>query len=140
MKIELARIDLPFFARLWGRLPKVANFIVSAVADEFTDYVKSQKLSGQVLKVGTPGSQGARGSTRFFKMKPGEFGIRPGSRVRGRLNYLMGFERGFRSGSLKGVRRPFMQPAEREFEMSGKVGAIGNRIMNALIAKGEYGK
>jgi len=139
MKIVLDHIDLGFFARLWNNLPKVGNFIVSAVADEFGNYVRVRKLSGQVLKSLTPGAAGARGSTRFFKMKTGEFGVRPGSRIRGRLNYLIGFESGFRAGHLKGIRRPFMQPAAREFEQSGKVAEIGNRIISAMIVKGGYG-
>lgn len=143
IRMSLSRVNKGALKRFAERMPKQANFIVSKIASRFAGFVREQYLSGQVLRERTqserarsarPGkpvrTRSTRESTRFFKIGTGHtrgvgsargairFGVRPGSRIRGRLNYLMRFERG---------ERPFMEPAYKDFR---------RRKMHTQIAKG----
>lgn len=118
-------------------MPRLANLISSAVGEEFAEYVRNQKLSGQALGVRTGRT---KQSTKFLKnlRKEGEMFVRPGIGVQGMLNYLMGFEKGFAGGRLAGIRRPFMRPAAAEFKAQGQHRKIADRIISAMIRRGGF--
>lgn len=105
------------FVKFIDNLLRVENRIANEVSAEFAEYVKTHKLSGQVLGVRTGET---RESVKFFKLKSGEFGVRPGSGVPGRLNYLLRFERG---------TKPFMAPSLQEFVASNQHLRIADRVI-----------
>jgi hypothetical protein len=140
--------ELEKFADAQGR---IGNFIANQISAEFAGFVRKYYLSGQVLKVYTGET---RSSLKFFKLKHGSFGVRPGSGIRGRLNYLKLFERGggtiiakkhdraflwFFSGNHLIKKRvvhmpskPFMKPAFQYFRALGEPRKIAQRIYQAL--------
>lgn len=104
------------------RLPKVGNFIANQIAEEYAEFVRTQYLSGQKLA----SRRGlTRQSVRFFKLRNGRFGVRPGSGVPGRLNYLLRFERS------RG--RAFMRPSWRAFRQSRRHEARAREILRDVI-------
>lgn len=109
--------------RLARDFPAINNFMISAISVDFADYIRKKKLSGQALAERTGE---LKESVRFYKLKNGIFGVRPGAGVRGRLNYVVGFERGFRSGPLQGIRIQFMAPAAQEYAHGTQVQKIAN--------------
>ncbi len=123
LSIDIQHRNAQGLKRFIAAQPAIGNLIANAISEELSEFVQDRYLSGQVLGV-------RRGitleSTRFFKLKTGVFGVRPGSGIRGRLNYLLSFERG---------SRPFMQPAAEAFEASGAPLKIGLRIQNAMQRK-----
>lgn len=110
----------PAIERLLKDYPGIGNFIANQVAEELAEHVVNRKLSGQVLNVRTGTT---RGSTTFYKIKEGMFGVRPGVGIRGALNYLIGFERG---------SRPFMGPAYREYSASGRPEKIARAALASV--------
>ena len=103
--------------------PAIGNLIANAIAEDYAKYLRRNYLSGQVLGVR---SGQTRSSTRFFKMNTGVFGVRPGSGIPGRLNYLLKFERGGRA---------FMEPSFRSYKATGRHIEIMLRIVNAMLRK-----
>lgn len=123
ISVDVRRLGDRNFRKFIAAQPAVANLISSAISKEYAEYLKGGYLSGQVLgKI----SGETFDSTKFFKMKNGIFGVRPGSGVTGRLNYLHRFERG---------DRPFMKPSFASFKSSGRPGRIALRIYNAKAKK-----
>lgn len=110
----------PAVKRLLKDYPGIGNFIANQAAEGLAEYVVDRKLSGQVLSVRTGET---RGSTTFYKIKEGMFGVRPGVGIRGSLNYLIRFERG---------GRPFMGPAYREYSASGQPEEIARSVLASV--------
>jgi hypothetical protein len=109
--------------RLRKSFPNVANYIANQVAEEYARFVREQYLSGQKLGVR---SGVTRRSTKFFKQKNGVFGVRPGSGVRGRLNYLLRYERG---------RRAFMGPSLRAFRRQKRHKRIAGKAIAGVLRR-----
>lgn len=108
--------------RVAKRLPSAGNFIANQIAEEYAEFVRSRYLSGQSLA----SRRGlTRKSVRFFKLKNGQFGVRPGSGVPGRMNYLLRFER------QRG--RAFMRPSWRSFRQSKRHSQRAREILSRLI-------
>jgi len=126
MSVDVRRLGGDSFRQFIKAQPGTANLIAVAIAKEYSKYVKSGYLSGQVLgKI----SGKTFDSTKFFKMKNGQFAVRPGyglKREDGNLNYLNRFERG---------SKPFMKPSFASFRSSGQPGKIAIRIYNAIERK-----
>jgi len=158
MSMSLTRLNKGALKKFAVRMPRQANFIVSKIAARFAEFVRDQYLSGQVLrersqterarstKAGrTARTRSTKESTRFFKIGGGHlsgagaerrtirFGVRPGSRIRGRLNYLLGkrFERG---------ERPFMAPAWKEFRRRKTHMQIARGYMDRFIREENRGR
>lgn len=121
------RIDRKGFGvkHVQARLPHTGNLIADKVAAEYAQYVREQWLSGQRLLVRTGTT---RKSVRFFKMKNGVFGVRPGSGVPGRLNYLVKFER-------MGGKRAFMKPSWRAFRKSMRHRKIASDLVQRALRR-----
>jgi hypothetical protein len=136
MRLDLKRFNKGSMKEFAMRMPRQANFIVSKIAVQLAEFIRNQYLSGQVLRERSSAerakdswfrrkghelrTRSTKESTRFFKMAMGKrrgtpeqysasFGVRPGSRIKGRLNYLIRFERGAGPG-------PFMHPAWEAFK------------------------
>ncbi|MFW6231848.1 MAG: hypothetical protein ACOC37_02225 [Spirochaetota bacterium] len=101
----------------------MGNFIANQIADEYASFVRERYLSGQKLSVRTGLT---RRSTRFFKQRNGVFGVRPGSGVRGRLNYLVRYERG---------KRAFMRPSWRAFRSRKRHQQIANEVIAGVLRR-----
>jgi len=111
------------FRQLGKDTPAIGNLITNAIAEDYARFVRERYLSGQVLGVQ---SGQTRASVRFFKEDVARFGVRPGVGVKGRLNYLLKFERG---------DRPFMEPSFREYQSTRRHLEIMQRITNAMFRK-----
>lgn len=111
------------FRQLRKDTPATGNLITNAIAEDYARFVRDRYLSGQVLDVR---SGGTRESVRFFKEGTGQFGVRPGVGIVGRLNYLLKFER---------ADRPFMEPSFREYRATRRHLEIMQRITNAMFRK-----
>lgn len=109
--------------RFGKSLPKINNYAASLIAKEYAEFVRTKYLSGQKLRAMTGET---RRSVRFFKLKNGMFGVRPGSGIPGRLNYLYGFERGSRA---------FMGPSRRAFKRGGRPAEIAKEIYDKVIGR-----
>jgi len=104
-------------------LPKLNNFAASKIAKEYAEFVRTKYLSGQKLRAMTGET---RRSVKFFKLQNGTFGVRPGSGIAGRLNYLYKFERGGRA---------FMGPSRRAFKRGGRPVDIAKEIYDKVIGR-----
>ena len=135
---------------------KLSARILNPMADQFADYVKRSKLSGQVL--GTRSGR-TRESMGFYQLKRGKgpaYVVRPGRGINGRLNYVGGMSRGMLLSPKKGdwlyirdeegritarvrsaiVRpRPFMVPGWKEFKAGGNVRGIMRGVYAAYLEK-----
>lgn len=110
--------------RLRKALPKTANYIAAAIGEKYAQFVRENYLSGQRLR----SRRGiTRASVKFFKERRGIFGVRPGVGVRGRLNYLLRFERG--------TSRAFMRPSWRAFKASKRHHRIARETIGKLLEK-----
>lgn len=113
----------PKIKKAQKQFPGLGNYIAYRLSKELAEYIRSRKLSGQVLR---KISGETFESTRFFKIKSGIFGVRPGVGIRGRLNYLYRFERG---------RRAFMGPGAKEFFASAEVEKIESRALAGFVKR-----
>lgn len=135
---------------------KLGARILNLMAEQFSDYVKRSKLSGQVLNAR---SGKTRDSMGFYQLKRGKgpaYVIRPGRGITGRLNYLGGMSRGMLLSPKKGewlyirdeegritarIRsaiikpRPFMVPGWKEFKASGNVRGIMRGVYAAYLER-----
>jgi hypothetical protein len=118
--IDIVRRRPGSLKKLGEATPAIGNLIANAISADYAKYVRLHYLSGQVLGVRTGET---RESTKFFKEDTGVFGVRPGVGIRGRLNYLMKYERG---------SRPFMKPSKERYQASGAPGDIAKRIYDAM--------
>jgi hypothetical protein len=151
IRMSLRRVNKGALGKFADKHPRQANYIVSVIADRLAEFIRITRLSGQVLRERSfaeraqrtrPGrpvrTRSTKESTRFFKMGRGhtrgagsarnkiQFGVRPGSGIRGRLNYLMRFERGDPPG-------PFMEPAFKDFRRRGIPKQIATGLMDRFI-------
>jgi len=123
LSVDVKRLGERNFKEFIKVQPAIGNLIVNAIAEKYAGYVRQRYLTGQVL---TPRTGETWWSTRFFKIGTGAFGVRPGVGVRGRLNYLLRFERG---------DRPFMKPSFEAFRRTREPEKISVRIYNAMERK-----
>jgi len=107
-------------------LPDIGNLIANAIAEEYAETVRENYLSGQVLQVITGET---RASVKFFKERPGRFGVRPGVGVPGNLNYLAGLAR-------RGYE--FMRTSNQAFQSANRPREIAERVMRGIIRRGGY--
>lgn len=122
MRIQLVRKGRGI-ERFGASLPKLNNYAASVIAQEYAEFVRAKYLSGQKLRAMTGET---RSSVRFFKMRNGMFGVRPGSGIPGRLNYLYKFERGSRA---------FMGPSRRAFKGTGRPADIAKDVYDRVIGR-----
>jgi len=123
LTIDVRRYGERNFKEFIKAQPAVGNLIVNAIAESYKLFLQRNYLSWQVLGIRTGET---RGSVRFFKLSTGAFGVRPGYGIRGRLNYLLRFERG---------ERPFMKPSFEAYKRTGEHKEIMVRIYNAVEKK-----
>ena len=116
---------------------KMSARILNLVAEQFSDYVRRSKLSGQVLGVRSGKTRESMGFYRLKRAKSPTYVVRPGRGIDGRLNYLGGMSRGMliapKNGEWVYIRdengkitarvksavvkpRPFMAPAWLEWK------------------------
>lgn len=151
MRMSITRYNKGALKAFAEKQPRYATYIVSMIAESLARFVRAHYLSGQVLRErslterarGTKAGRAVRTrstkeSTRFFKIGRGhtrgagssrnqvQFAVRPGSGIRGRLNYLYRFERGKGPG-------PFMQPAAKEFRRRGIPKQIATGLMDRFV-------
>jgi len=123
LSINVKRYKVADFKAFGEDQADIGNLISNAIAEAYAKFLRERYLSGQVLAIRT--AETVR-SVKFFKLKKGVFGVRPGYGIRGRLNYLYRFERG---------ARPFMGPSFAAFKASGEHREIMVRIYNAMMKK-----
>jgi len=123
LAINVKRYKIADFKAFGEDQAAIGNLISDAIAEAYAKFVRERYLSGQVLAIRTGATLG---SVKFFKLKTGVFGVRPGVGIRGSLNYLYRFERG---------ARPFMGPSFRAFKATGEHKEIMLRIYNAMARK-----
>lgn len=120
LSVDVQRYGERHFQDFIKAQPGIGNLIANAIAERYKRYLQQRYLSGQVLGVRTDET---RGSVKFFKLKTGVFGVRPGYGITGRLNYLYRFERG---------DKPFMRPSFDAYVATGEPLEIASRIYNAM--------
>jgi hypothetical protein len=120
LQISYEQTNPEWASRLVAAMPGIGNLISNAVAEEFSRYARDSVFSGGVLPVQTGET---RDSVRFFKIRDGIFGVRPGVGIPGRLNYLYGLAR-------KGY--PAMERAYRQFESEGRTKQIATRVYESM--------
>jgi len=121
--VEITHRNSGLFLEIADDLPSIGNFIVSQVAEEYAEWVRDRYLSGQVLRKITGETYE---STKFFKLKSGEFAIRPGAGIDGRLNYLF---------KWVGTRRDFMSISARDFQSAGMPQKTADRILSGILRR-----
>jgi hypothetical protein len=133
---------------------KMSARILNLMAEEFSDYVRRSKLSGQVLSVRSGKTRESMGFYQMKKAKSPTYVVRPGRGINGRLNYLGGMSRGMMimpkrgewvyirddSGKITArvksaiVRsRPFMAPAWQEWK--GNARGFMKGVYNAYVER-----
>ncbi len=109
------------------RLNAWVQYGESKSADEFADYVKSAKLSGNPMHIRTRELHDSVGSARLKRGKyRGKLVIRPGVGINGCLNYL---------NKWVGTNLEFMAPAAREFSQSGRIKRNVNDNISRMLDK-----
>lgn len=109
------------------RLKAWVQYGESKSADEFADYVKSTKLTGNPMHRITGELYGSIGAARQKQGKyRGMLIIRPGVGINGCLNYL---------NKWVGTRLEFMAPAAREFSQSGRIRRNVNDNISRMLDK-----
>lgn len=73
------------------RMPRAGNYMANQIAEQYVGYLKDNYLRGQMFGQRT---RDLITSTKFFKVREGIFGVRPGVGIRGSLNYMLAFKRG----------------------------------------------
>jgi hypothetical protein len=135
---------------------KMSARILNIMANDFSEYVKRTKLSGQVLGVRSGKTRESMGFYQLKRAKSPTYVVRPGRGIDGRLNYLGGMSRGMlitpKRGEFIYIRddagnitarvraatvraRPFMAPAWSEYKSSGNVRAIMTGVYNAYLER-----
>lgn len=110
--------------------PSLTNYIVSEVSKGLAKFQKEGYLRGQYLN---KKSGETYDSVRFFKMQNGVFGVRPGSGVVGRLNYLNVFVRGSDSRGRTFPQGDFITDSARAFFASKEVTKISGAIIQEYL-------
>lgn len=109
------------------RLNAWVQFGESRSADEFAEYVKSTKLTGNPMHIRTRELHDSVGATRLTRGKyRGKLIIRPGVGINGCLNYL---------NKWVGTSLEFMAPAAREFSQSGRIKRNVNDNISRMLDK-----
>lgn len=128
-------LDLDSFAE--DEVPKMGNRTLNLISEAFADYVRRNKLSGQVLDVLTGETRGSVGFYKIKSARTSKWVVRPGMGVPGHLNYLAGFGRGMmvsvRGRSFTVHPRPFMKPGWKEFRASGEPRRIARAVRAAYL-------
>lgn len=133
---------------------KMSSRILNIIAENFSEYIKRSKLSGQVLGVRSGKTRESMGFYRLKREKTPAYAIRPGRGIDGRLNYLGGMSKGMLIAPKKGefiyirddagnitakVRsatvhaRPFMGPGWKEFRSTGNLRGIMKSVYAAYV-------
>ncbi|OPL13130.1 MAG: hypothetical protein AVO39_10940 [delta proteobacterium MLS_D] len=113
--------------------PKIKNYMIAEVSKQLAKYEKERYLNGQYLarRTGT-----TYNSVKFFKMKNGVFGVRPGAGVPGRLNYLNVYVQGYDSLGRTFPQGNFVRDAAAAYFSSGEPIRIAEGIaQKTLIAR-----
>lgn len=117
--------------------PKIKNYMIAEVSKALAKHEKQNYLAGQYLN---KDSGTTYDSVKFFKMKSGVFGVRPGAGVPGRLNYLNVYVRGFDSLGRSYHQGNFVRDAAATFFSSGEpldiCSAIARRTLIARFRGG----
>lgn len=113
--------------------PKIKNYMIAEVSKHLAEYEKQRYLSGQYLNR----QRGVtHDSVKFFKMKNGVFGVRPGAGVPGRLNYLNVYLKGQDSLGRTFPQGNFVRNAAAAYFSSGEPIRIAEGIARkTLIAR-----
>lgn len=135
---------------------KMSARILNIISENFSEYIKRSKLSGQVLGVRTGKTRESMGFYQLKRAKTPTYVVRPGRGIDGRLNYLGGMSRGMlitpRRGEFIYIRdeagritakvraatvhaRPFMGPGWKEFRASGNLRGIMTAVYNAYTVR-----
>jgi hypothetical protein len=137
--LTLARtkhLDLDSFAD--SDVPKMGNRMLNLISEAFAEYVRRNKLSGQVLDVISGETRDSVGFYKIRNARTSKWVVRPGLGIPGHLNYLAGFARGMMvsvRGHAYTVRpRPFMKPGWKEFRASGEVKKITGAVRAAYLS------
>lgn len=133
---------------------KMGARILNLIAEQYADYVRRSKLSGQVLNVRSGKTRESMGFYQLKRAKSPTYVVRPGRGIDGRLNYLGGMSRGMLIAPKKGewiyirddsgkitarvksavVRpRPFMVPAWQEWK--GNARTLMRGVYNAYVQR-----
>jgi hypothetical protein len=144
--------DLDKFAK--DTRTKMGARILNLIAEQYSDYVRRSKLSGQVLNVRSGKTRESMGFYQLKRAKSPTYVVRPGRGIDGRLNYLGGMSRGMliapkqgewiyirdESGKITArmksvvVRpKPFMVPAWKEWK--GNARTLMRGVYNAYVDK-----
>jgi len=107
---------------------KMSKRILNLMAEQFSDYVKRSKLSGQVLSVRSGRTRNSMGFFQLKRARTPTYVIRPGRNVDGHLNYLGGMQRGMLLAPKHGEWLYI-----RERDASGKPGKIIARVRSATV-------
>lgn len=113
--------------------PKIANYMVAEISKAAAEHEKTDYLNGQYLDRQTSETYD---SVKFFKLKKGVFGVRPGAGIPGRLNYLNVFVQGYDSMGRTFTQGNFVRDAAATFFASGEPIRIAEGIARrTLIAR-----
>jgi hypothetical protein len=137
---------------------KMGARILNLIAEQYSEYVKRSKLSGQVLSARTGKTRESMGFYQLKRAKSPTYVIRPGRGIDGRLNYLGGMSRGMliapKNGEWIYIRdeegkitarvksaivrpRPFMVPAWQEYK--GNARSLMKAVYNSYVQR-EFSK
>lgn len=112
---------------------KMSARILNLMAEEFSDYVRRSKLSGQVLGVRSGATRKSMGFYQLKKAKSPTYVVRPGKNIDGHLNYLGGMQRGMMITPKSG-EWVYIRDHSQKVSAKGKVySAITARVRAALV-------
>ncbi len=135
------------------RMPRAGNFMANQIAEQYVEYLRDNYLRGQMFGQRT---RDLLRSTKFFKVKPGVFGVRPGVGIKGLLNFMLAFKRGttitpkdaeylvfeidgriVRTKSVTLPKKDLMGTSWRSFKRRGLHMDTATRIMNNSLRRVE---